>query len=111
MVRKNGHVYQIKTNFLTLVIAIPYDPTKLNSDAAELIAKANVIDVTTPLNHISVASGATVNVSMKDKGELGSTDLIGFTLWSKAITLLFSSNWDGVRTIKQVLDGGNLAVH
>ncbi len=111
MVRQNGHVYQIKTNSLTSLVAIPYDPTQPNSGSAELIAKANVIDVTNPLNPIIVASGATLNVTLKDKGEPGSTDLIGFTLWSKNKALLFSSKWDGVKTIQQVLDGGNLAVH
>ena len=58
-----------------------------------------------------MASGALLNVVMKDKGEPGSTDLVGFTLWSKNGALLFSSNWNGVETIQQVLDGGNLAVH
>ena len=49
MVRQNGHVYQIKTNALSSLVAIPYDPNNPNSGRAELIAKANVIDVTDPL--------------------------------------------------------------
>jgi len=111
IIRQNGLVYQIKTNALSSLVAVPYDPNNPNSGVTELIAKANVTDVTDPLNPIPLASGATLNVIMKDKGEPGSTDLVEFTLWSKNGALLFSSNWNGVKTIQQVLDGGNLAVH
>lgn len=111
MVRQDGHVYQIKTNSLTSLVVVPYDPNNPNSGTAELIAKADITDVTDPLNPISMVSGATLDAIMQDKGEPGSADLILFTLWSKNGVLLFSSNWNGVKTILQVLDGGNLAIH
>ena len=111
IVRQNGHVYQIKTNALISLVAMSYNPNKPKSGAAELIAKANISDVTEPLNPISIEGNATLQVRMKDNGEPGSTDLIGFTLWSSDGSLLFSSNWDGIQTIQQVLDGGNLQVH
>ena len=53
----------------------------------------------------------TVTVVLKDNGEPGSADLVSFTLWSKNGQLLFSSNWYGVKTMPQVLDGGNIQVH
>jgi hypothetical protein len=111
LVRQDGHVYQIKTNALTSLVVIPYNPTNPNSGSAELIAKANVVDVTDPLHPITVASNARLQVTMKDNGEPGSTDLLGITLWGSNGSLLFSSNWNGVKTEKQLLDGGNLAVH
>jgi hypothetical protein len=48
---------------------------------------------------------------MKDNGEPGSADLIGVSLWAKNGSLLFSSNWNGVKTIDQMLNGGNLKVY
>jgi len=67
--------------------------------------------VTDPLNPISVESNATLQITMKDNGEPGFTDVIAITLWNKNGTLLFSSNWNGVKTTQKVLDGGNLQVH
>jgi len=46
-------------------------------------------------------------ITLSDNGEPGSTDSIGFTLWNGS-TLVYSSNWNGARTIEQVLGGGNL---
>jgi hypothetical protein len=111
IVRQAGRVYQIKTNLLNSLVVVPYAPDNPNSGTAELIAKANVTDITDPLTPISMEGNATLKVTMKDNGEPGNTDLVAFTLWSNNGALLFSSNWDGVRTIQQVLDGGNLQVH
>ena len=47
---------------------------------------------------------------MTDKGEPGSADSISFTVWDKDGRLLFSSNWDGVQSVEQVLGGGNIQV-
>ena len=46
---------------------------------------------------------------MTDKGEPGSSDSIGITLWNNNGGLWFSSNWSG-KTVEQVLGGGNLVV-
>jgi hypothetical protein len=90
---------------------VPYEPNNPDSGTAELNAKARIIDVTDPLNPITMSSGAILDIIMEDNGEPGLTDMIGFTLWSKHGALLFSSNWDGIQTTQQLLDGGNLAVH
>jgi hypothetical protein len=110
IVRQDGHVYQIKSTALSSLVAIPFSPSNAKSGTAELIGKATVTDVTDPLNPIAVAGNATLNIVMKDNGEPGSTDLIGISLWSKDGELLFSSNWDGKQTVKQLLNGGNLSI-
>ena len=38
---------------------------------------------------------------MTDKGEPGSNDTIGITLWDGS-TLLFSSEWNGAKTLEMV---------
>ncbi len=47
---------------------------------------------------------------MTDKGEPGSNDTIGITLWN-GNTLVFSSEWTGAKTLEKQIDGGNLVVH
>jgi hypothetical protein len=32
-------------------------------------------------------------------------------LWDREGKLWFASNWNGVKTVEQTLDGGNLVVH
>ena len=39
---------------------------------------------------------------MTDKGEPGSSDTIGITVWNKSGGLWFSSNWNGTKTVEQV---------
>jgi hypothetical protein len=111
IVRQGEAVYQIKSNALSSLAVVPYDPANPNSGIAELISKANITDVTDPLYPIEILGNATLQVRMEDNGEPGSSDLISFTLWGSDGGLLFSSNWNGVQTIFQILDGGNLAVH
>ena len=50
-------------------------------------------------------------MTMNDKGEPGSTDTIGFTVYDKYNVLMFSSNWTGATTAEQLLAGGNVVVH
>jgi hypothetical protein len=65
---------------------------------------------------ISVAGGLSLDLTMTDAGEPGSSgavaplDSIGFTVW-KGNDLWYSSNWDGSKTVEELLDGGNLQVH
>jgi hypothetical protein len=108
IVRQNGHVYQIKSTSLNSLVTVPYDPTLPRSGTAELVGKANIIDVTDPINPLSVASNATLNVVMKDNGEPENADLISISLWNRNGTLLYSSNWNGISTVLQLLSGGNL---
>jgi hypothetical protein len=111
------HVYQIKGNSMTslsvdtsITATHPYPTATFNG-------KASIQDVTDPLNVIAVDGNAILQVTMTDKGEPGSTDTIGITVWNKAGGLWFSSNWQSFsppKTAEQTLGaspgGGNLKV-
>jgi hypothetical protein len=79
--------------------------------AAQFAAKANLTDVTNPTAPISIEGGASFQMTMRDNGEPGSSDQIGFTLYSSSNQLLFSSSWDGTKTVEQILGGGNVVIH
>ena len=78
---------------------------------AQFNAKANIQDVTDPLNPIAISGNATLILNMTDNGEPGSTDTIAITLLNSNGGLYFSNKWDGTKTIEDVLRGGNLVVH
>jgi hypothetical protein len=109
IVRQDEYVYQIKTNATESLVVDPINST------ATFTSKANLTDVTDPFDPQSVAGNLTLVVDLTDRGEPGSSDSIGMTLWGTtgdlAGKLLFSGRWDGVQTVEQYLAGGNLAVH
>ena len=104
---ENGvlRMYQVKGNSMTSLAVNPATAT------ATFIGKANIQDVTNPLAPVGVDGNATLQVTMTDKGEPGKSDTIGITVWNKSGGLWFSSNWNGTKTVEQVLGGGNLVVH
>jgi hypothetical protein len=107
IIRNNGRVYQVKGNSMTSLATqatiMPYTAT--------FTGKANIQDITNPnAPPISIDGNATLQVTMTDKGEPGSSDSIGVSVWSKSGPLWFSSNWNGPKTLEQTLGGGNLAV-
>ena len=116
--RANGRVYQIKSNaadslgisFKAGTTACLGPPTSTCWGVADFRAKANLTDVTNPLAPIALGGGLTLQVTVTDKGEPGSADSMGVTLWSGSV-LMFSSRWDGAKTVEQVIGGGNLVVH
>jgi hypothetical protein len=83
-----------------------------NPSAAKAVwtGKANLTDITDPLAPVSLGGNNTFQMEMTDKGEPGSADTIGINLWNDTGGLLHSSNWNGTRTIEQLLGGGNLVV-
>ncbi|MDP2662215.1 MAG: PKD domain-containing protein, partial [Dehalococcoidia bacterium] len=108
------HVYQIKGNAMTSLTVNPSLCPKATSAApctAVFNGKANIQDITNPSAPVSVDGNATLQVTMTDKGEPGSSDSISITVWNKAGGLWFASKWDGVKTVEQLLGGGNLVVH
>jgi hypothetical protein len=108
IVRSNGKVYQIKSNAISSMTAtLANGPT--GTGTAQFSGKANIRDITNSLAPISLAGNLTLNMTLTDKGEPGSSDMIGFTLWD-GNTLLYSSNWNGAKTIELVLAGGNTLV-
>jgi hypothetical protein len=104
------HTYQIQTNSIKSLSVIVNKAT--SGGTAGFTASANIVDITNPLNKLSVASGANFQMTITDNGEPGKTDSIGITVWDKNnVNLLFSSNWTGSKTVEQILGGGNLQVH
>jgi VCBS repeat-containing protein len=114
---ENGvlRVYQIKGNVMTSLSVNPSTgcatATATKPCTAVFTGKANIQDITNPLAPVSVDGNGSLKVTMTDRGEPGTTDAIGITLLNKDGGVWFSSSWDGVKTIEQVLKGGNLVVH
>ncbi len=96
------HVYQITGSIITSLVV----------QGSKATFNGNVIirDITNPLNPTSVDSNGTVQVTLTDNGEPGSSDMIGITVRNNSNALWFSSNWDGNKTVEQKLGGGNLVV-
>jgi hypothetical protein len=99
------HVYQIKSNSLSSLTVNPA------TGKASVTSKATITDITNPAAPVAVDGNATLQFSMDDNGEPGSSDTLGVTVWNKNGGMWFSSSWNGVITIEQLLGGGNLVVH
>ncbi len=110
IVRQDNHTYQIKTNATNSLVAIPPGPNDdPNALTAEFVAKANMRDITDPLNPVSLGGNLQLIATATDLGEPGDQDSVAFTVWDGSV-LLFSSYWTGTLTTEQVLDGGNIQV-
>ena len=101
------HVYQIKGNRLTSLAVQP----AVTGGKATINSKASITDITNPLAPISIDGNGSMQLKMTDRGEPGTSDSISITIWNKNGGLWYASNWNGTRTIEQVLDGGNLRVN
>jgi len=101
------HTFQIKSNAITSLGVNVANPA---AQIAVFVSKANLTDITNPLNIINLGGNKTLQVSMTDKGNPGSNDLIGISLYDGS-TLMYSSNWAGSKTAEMLLGGGNLVVH
>ena len=100
----DGKVYQIKANSMTSM------QTDLISKVSSFESKANLTDITNPIAPVSLGGNLNFQMVMKDNGEPGTNDTIGFSLRDSSGALLFSSNWSGTQTVQQNLRGGNLVV-
>jgi hypothetical protein len=98
------HVYQIKSNALSSLTVSSY------TGKASVTAKATIIDITDPNAPVTIDGNATLQFTLDDNGEPGSGDTLGITVWNKNGGMWFSSNWNGVKTIEQLLGGGNIVV-
>jgi hypothetical protein len=99
------HTYRIKSNKIN---SIAIDP---QNNTATINGKCNIQDVTDPNNTISLGGNRTFQVNITDNGEPGNSDMIGLTVYGNGGGLIFSSNWSGVQTVEQTLDGGNIKIH
>jgi hypothetical protein len=98
--------YQIKSNQTDSLAEVTTSPS---TGTANWTGKANLSDITNPLNPISLGGGLTFQITLTDNGEPGTSDTIGFSLWNGS-TLVYSSNWTGTKTAEQTITGGNLQV-
>jgi len=117
--RKDGKTYQIKStaiNSLGIAMKTPEreacneSPGATCFGIADFRSKASLIDVTDSTAPISISGNLTLQVTMTDRGEPGSSDMFGVTLWDGS-KLMFSSEWNGSSSVEQFLGGGNLVVH
>jgi len=51
-----------------------------------------------------------MQVIITDAGEPGTNDKYAVTVWNSANRLFHSSNWVSVKTVKQVISGGNIVI-
>ena len=107
IVRYAGRVYQIKGTNISSLVTKTSDP---GAKTATFTGKAVIQDITDPANILSVDGNASLQVTMTDRGEPGTTDSVGITLWNKNGGLWYSSRWAGNKTTEQVIGGGNISV-
>ncbi len=110
IVRNGGRVYQIKSNAITSLKTQTGTCSATAPCTGVFNGKANIQDITNPTSPESIDGGASLQISVNDRGEPGSNDDNAMTLWDKSGGLWFASKWDGVRTVPQVLNSGNIQV-
>lgn len=98
-----GHVYLIRSRNITGFGVSP------NAGMANFRAQVDLLDVTDK-SPVLVASDLTLAVTMTDRGGPRTNDTIGVTL-TEGNKLVFSSEWDGAKTVEDRVDGGNVVVH
>ncbi|OQP61143.1 hypothetical protein A3860_05340 [Niastella vici] len=103
------HVYQVQSNVLTTLWAIP--AIGAIPARASFSGKASIQDITNPLAPVSIDGNAIVQVQTTDRSEAGTGDAIAITVWNKSGGLWFTSNWNGMRYDEQVLAAGNIRVN
>jgi hypothetical protein len=80
------------------------------SGRAQLSGRANVQDITNPLNPISMFGNGTFQMKASDISQSGQLDSISIVFYHPQTGLWYASNWNGISGIEQVLDGGNIQV-
>ncbi len=108
-------LYQIKGTKITTLSVVP--ATSTNPATAAFTGNANFSEYDeTGTTLLYSVGNCTLTVEVTDVCEPGpgsntSSDLIGITLKDANGRLLYSNNWDGTKTVKQPLNGGNLQIH
>jgi hypothetical protein len=103
------HVYQIDGIGMRSLSTKPF--VSFNTPGtATFYGYATIADITNPQKEISVDAYASLQFIVTDRGEPGVNDSIAITLWDSSGGLWFASNWNGTRTVEQILSGGNIQV-
>ena len=78
---------------------------------ATIVATARVRDVTKPFRPVVLDTRAIIRMMLDDNGRPGAlTDRLGISVWNRSNQLWFSSNWDGAKTVDQVIALGDVRV-
>jgi hypothetical protein len=102
------HKYKIASNAIsTFVVGKNGAQTR---EQATFSSKANLVEELENGTIVAIEGGAILQLSMGDYSFDGKNDNFGITLQRKAGGIWFSSNWNGTKTIDQVLSGGNVYV-
>jgi len=105
IIRKDGRIYQVKSNAINSL--------SVNGSNGNFATKANIRDITDPLNPITSGPGLGGNkdlfVNMYDGSPGGQLDSISILVMDGS-TILYSSHWNGTQTVRRLLDGGNVQV-
>ena len=107
VVNNETRIFQIKGNSM---VAMGVNTSNPNSKLANFTCKANLTDVTDPLNIISYGGNHTLELKMTDNGEPGHLDSIAITLYKSDGILLMSSNWLNITTKEKKIANGNIVV-
>ncbi len=103
-IRAGDRLYHVKSVALT---SLATDPAR---GIATLNGTATIEDITDPRAPRVVAPAAILQLTLTDRGEPGAADTLALTLWNPDGGLWFASNWSGVGTAEQGVEGGNLQV-
>jgi hypothetical protein len=102
----NDSMYQIKSNAINSLTVL--------GNQASFSTKANLTNITNPLAPFSVGGNMSLTVQMTDSTAGGQGDSVSVTLQDPNGGLLYSSNWNGTKSILQNLrkpnGGGNVKV-
>jgi hypothetical protein len=107
---ENGRVYQVKGTVMSSLAVNMSKTTAHPYPTAVFNGKANILDITNPSVPLPVDGNATLQVTMTDASEQGTADKIAITIWDKAGGLWFANNWNGTKTVEQLIAKGNLKV-
>jgi hypothetical protein len=101
IIRRNGRVYQIKSNAISSL--------SVSGSSGNFVTKANMKDITDPLNPVSIGGNSDLYVNMYDGSTGGQLDEIS-VLYQSGSNIIYSSHWNGSATVRRLLDGGNIQV-
>jgi hypothetical protein len=104
IVRSNNKTYQIKSNAIN---SLSVGTTTTSGTPASFTTKATLTDITNPFYPVAIAGNLDLFVNLNDVSTSGQGDQVSILLQSGS-KILFSSNWNGTKTILQTLGGGNV---
>jgi YD repeat-containing protein len=105
---QNGsvHVYQISSSSLDTLSVV----RATAGGVAWVTGPASLTDITSSTSPVVIDSNATIYASFVDNGASPAIDTLAITLLARNGGLLFSSKWNGVKTLDQATDGGDIQV-